>query len=95
MANTIPIITQIILDHGNEFMVEVTKMLKKDYGITCKPITTQNPQANARLECVHQTIGNILCTFQVNNTEINANDPWSRILSAVIFAMHSTVHTTM
>ena len=54
-----------------------------------------NPQANSILERAHQTIGNILRTFQVNNHELEQNDPWSGILSAVIFAMRSTVHTTM
>ena len=75
-------------------MEEVIEILKKYYGITGKSITTQNPQANAILERAHQTIGNILRTFQVNNTEINTNDPWSRILSALIFTMHSMVQTT-
>ena len=69
-------------------------MLTYDYGITRKPITARNPQANAILERVHQTIGNILRTFQINNSELDTNDPWNGILSAVIFAMRSTVHTT-
>jgi hypothetical protein len=30
-----------------------------DYGVKKKPITTRNPQANAIVERVHQTIGNI------------------------------------
>ena len=32
--------------------------------------------------------------FQVNNSELDLDDPWSGILSAVIFAMQSMVHTT-
>ena len=76
-------------------MAEVTKNLKQDYGITCKPITTRNPQANAILERAHHKIGNILRTFQVNDTEVKTKDPWSGIFSAVIFAMSSTVHTPM
>ena len=35
----------IILDIGKEFMVEFTTMLRDDYGIKRKPITTRNPQA--------------------------------------------------
>ena len=87
--------TQVVLDRGTEFMAEVTTMLQEDYGIKRKPITTRNPQANSILERAHQTIGNILRTFQVNNTELELEDPWKGILSAVIFAMRSTVHTTM
>ena len=70
-------------------------MIEKDYGITRRPITTWNPQANSILERAHQTISNILRTYQVNNTKLDLDDPWSGILSAVIFAMRSTVHTTM
>ena len=70
-------------------------MIEKDYRVTRQPITTQNPQANSILERVHQTISNILGMFHVNNLKLDLNDPWSGILSAVIFAMQSTVHTTM
>jgi len=87
--------SQIILDRGTEFMKEVIPMLEKDYGIKRRPITTRNPQANSILERAHQTIGNILRTFQINKYELEQNDPWSGILLAVIFAMRSTVHTTM
>ena len=32
--------------------------------------------------------------YQVNNHKLEQDAPWSRILSAVIFAMQSTVHST-
>ena len=63
------------LEQRTEFMKEVIQMIEKDYGITRRPITTQNPQANSILERSHQTIGNILRTFQVNNHELEQNDP--------------------
>ena len=69
-------------------------MIEQDYGITRHPITTRNPQANSILERYHKTIGNILRTFQVNNHKLEQDDPWSGILSVVIFAMQSTVFTT-
>ena len=53
-----------------------------------------NPQANSILEKAHQIIGNILRTFQVNNYELEQDDPWSGILFVVFFTMRSTVHTT-
>ena len=79
--------TQVILDRGTEFMAKVATMLKEDYGITRKPITTRNSQANSMLERAHQTISNILRTFQVNNSQLELEDPWKGILSAAIFAM--------
>jgi transposase InsO family protein len=70
-------------------------MIKEDYGIKRKPITARNPQANAIIERVHQTVGNILRTFRLQNIEVDKDDPWTGILSATMFAMRATVHTTL
>ena len=84
----------ITLDRGKEFMAEVTKMIKNDYGIKKRPITVRNPQANSIIERVHQTISNIIRTFAIYDTTVDMEDPWSGILSATMFAIRSTVHTT-
>lgn len=84
--------TQIVFDRGTEFMAEFAKMVKEDYGVTKKPITTRNPQANAIIERIHQTIGNILRTFDIG--EVDEADPWSGILAATMFAVRATCHTT-
>ena len=47
------------------------------------------------LEQVHQTIGNMIDTFQLNNAKLDEDDPWEGILAAVIFALRSTVHSTL
>ena len=73
-------------------MAEVIS-LRDNYNITCRPITTRNLQANAILKRAHQNIGNIIRSF--NKAELNMDDPWEGILLAVIFAMQSTVHTTL
>ena len=74
-------------------MAEFAKMCKNDYGIKSKPITTRNPQSNAIIEGIHQTIGNIIRTFDVSN--IVNNNPWSGILAATMFAVRATYHTTL
>lgn len=71
-------------------MAELTEMTASDYGVKKKPITTRNPQANSILEMMHQTIGNMIRSF-----EVHKKDPWTGILSAVRFATRATVHTTM
>ncbi len=86
--------TQIIFDRGREFMAEFKKMVKNDYGITRKPITTRNPQANSIIERIHQTIANIIRTFNMTQAEVNEDDPWSGILAATMFATRATYHTT-
>ena len=62
--------TEIVYDRGTEFMAEFTSMVEQDYGITPRPITTRNPQANAILERLHRTIGNMIRTFDFNNETI-------------------------
>ena len=54
-----------------------------------------NPQANAIVEHVHQTIGNMIRTFQVyDNDELDDEDPWTGILAAIMAAVRSTYSTT-
>ena len=89
-----PLPEKVILDRGNEFLAEFKELMVNDYGITVKPITARNPQANAILERVHQTIGNIIRTFRVQEMVLDDDNPWDGILSATMFALRATVHTT-
>ena len=55
----------------------MTQMLKTDYGIEIKAVTTRNPQANAIVEHIHQTIGNMIRTFELyDNDGIDDDNPW-------------------
>ena len=88
--------TQITYDRGSEFIgKDFQKMIKQDYGIKGKPITVRNPQANAIVERVHQVIGNIIRTFELEDNYLDEEDPWKGILSATAFAIRSTLHTTL
>ena len=69
-------------------------MIEHDYGIKVRPITTRNPQANAILERIHQTIGNIIHTFHIENMVLDDDNPWDGILASTMFALRATVHTT-
>jgi transposase InsO family protein len=88
--------TQITYDRGSEFIgKDFQDMIKNDYGITRKPITVRNPQANAVVERVHQVIGNIIRTFELQTSYLDEEDPWKGILSATAFAVRATYHTTL
>jgi transposase InsO family protein len=88
--------TQVTFDRGKEFMGEEFKrMLIEDYGIKRKPITVRNPQANAIIERIHQVIGNMIRTFELEDNYLDEEDPWKGILSATAFAVRSTLHTTL
>ena len=59
-------------------------------------ITTRNPQANAILERTHQTIGNMIRTWQLpTRDDVEVDDPFTGLLTAIAHAVRSTVHTTM
>jgi hypothetical protein len=88
-----PIPQKVIYDRGTEFMADFAEMIENDYGIKRRGTTVRNPQANAILERVHQTIGNIIRTFSKEN--LDENDPWSGILAATMFAIRATYHTTL
>ena len=51
-----PLPQQIVFDRSTKFMAEFAKMCHNDYGLKRKPITTRNPQSNAIIERIHQTI---------------------------------------
>ena len=89
-----PLPSKVIVDRGKEFFAEFKTMMSKDYDIKVRPITARNPQANAILERVHQTIGNIIRTFKVQNMVLDDVNPWDGILAATMFALRATVHTT-
>ena len=87
------------MDRGREFTAEVSAMIKDDYGITKKLITTRNPQANAIVEHVHQTVQTvhnmIRTTGITDKDDLDALHGFTGILSAVHRAVNSTVHTAL
>ena len=46
--------TEVVMDRGKEFAAEVQSMIKDEYDIVKKLITTSNPQANSIVERVHK-----------------------------------------
>eukprot|EP00957_Ditylum_brightwellii_P016087 1211650-Ditylum_brightwellii.AAC.1 len=62
--NRYPWPTKVLLDRGTEFIAEFTEMIRRDYKVTKRPITARNPQDNGVVERIHQTICNMLRTFQ-------------------------------
>ena len=71
--------TKMTYDKGTEFMGDFAQMIQDDYGITKRPITKRNPQANAIIERIHQTIGNMIRTFEITETDVDENDPWINV----------------
>jgi hypothetical protein len=56
----------------------------------------QNLQANAIIEHVHQTLGNSIRSFQVQDKPYyDPDDPWGGILMDIAFVLRSMYHTTL
>jgi len=85
----------VICDRGKEFMAEVHNVFTRDYGIQVNRITTRNPQSNSIVERVHQTIGNMIRTWFVDDPELDETNPYAGLLSAVANATRATFHTTL
>jgi len=87
--------TEIVMDKEREFALEVADLLKSKCGIHRKIITSRNPQANSRIERCHQTLANMIRTWQIRDKhDLDPEFGWSGMLAACRKAMNSTVHTT-
>jgi len=89
--------TIITYDRGNEFIGHEfeKKFVTEEYGTTVKGATVRNPQANSILERVHQVVANLVRTYDLEEYDMDDEDPWSGILAAAAFAVRSTYHTTL
>jgi hypothetical protein len=84
------------INKGTDFMGDFAQMVAKDNGIEQKGNTFRNPQASAIIEIIHQTVGNIVHTFDIQNiVDLDENKPWSGILFATMLAIRDTFHTTL
>ena len=68
-------------------------IINDNYGTERKSITVRNPQANAVLERIYATIGNIIRTFEFSDIE-QEKQAFEGILGAAMYSVRSIVHTT-
>jgi hypothetical protein len=67
--NRYPHSQYIVYGNGSEFKLHF-ETLCESYGLKHKPTSIKNPQANAILEHVHQTIMAMLCTAELDMAEM-------------------------
>ena len=85
---------ECIFDNGSEFLGAEFANTLDLYGILRVPTTIKNPAANM-VERVHQTLGNLLRVYELEDYEFPRGDPWSNILASASWAIRSTFHTTL
>jgi len=83
-----------ISNNGNEFLGKEFQETLQSYGVKSVSTTDKNPQANLK-ERVHQTLGNILCSYKLEDHDFDYQDPWSQILANCGWAICSTVHSVL
>jgi transposase InsO family protein len=83
-----------ISDNGNEFLGKEFQELLQSYGVKSVTTTVKNPQANF-VERVHQTLGNMLRSYELEGHDFDYQDPWSQILANCTLAIRSTVHSVL
>ena len=84
----------VVYDNGSEFKLYFQALIKT-YGLKGKPTTIKNPQANAILERVHQVIGNMLRTAEIDMSETVTAENISEFVCNVAWAIRSTHHTVL
>lgn len=89
-----PRCSRVRYDNGSEFKLHF-KQLCDDFGLKRKPTSRKNPQANSIIERVHQTIGNMIRSFNLDDADLDPNDPYGDLLASVAWAVRSTYHTTL
>ena len=72
-------------------MGEVISLLRDEYGIKRKPITSRNPQANSMVERAHKTLHNMINARIIKGIDDlpDPDNPWTGLLTALRFAMNS------
>jgi hypothetical protein len=84
----------LIYNNGFEFKLHF-EHLCDSYGIKRKPTTVKNPQANGVLERVHQVIGQMLRTSEINMADSVSPDDVDVFLDNAAWAICSTYHTVL
>ena len=60
-----------------------------------KPSSSYNPQSNGIVEQECQVLGNTLWAFELKKKDFCTKDPWGLFLSAAVWAICSTVQTSL
>ncbi len=69
--------------------------MSKSYGIKCKPTPDKNPQVNSILECVHQVLGQMLRTAEIDMANSVTTNDVDVLLDNTAWAICSSYHTVL
>ena len=80
---------EITYDQGEEFIGHEFKdiLIEHEYGIKNNLDSPRNPQANEIIEIVHQVLGNLVRTYNLQEIYVDDTESWIRILATADFAV--------
>ncbi len=81
-------------NNGSEFKLHF-KYLCESYGITRKPTRVKIPRANGILECVHQVLGQMLRTAELDMANPVTPNDVDVFLDNAAWAIRSTYHMVL
>ncbi len=84
----------LIYNNGSEFKLHF-ETLCDSYGIKRKPITIKNPQANAICERVHQVLGTMMRTSELDMTDSVDPADIDTFIDNAAWAIRSTYYTVL
>ena len=84
----------IVFNNGGKFKRELKQMCE-NYSIKAQPTTSHNPQANAIMERVHKVVNDMLRSFDLENEELEDDNPFDYFLQIAAWVMRITFHTTL
>ena len=82
-----------IFDNGSEFSTEFRELLQS-YGVIAKPSTIKNPQTNAFVERVHQTIADSIRTMELDKHKCD-DITINAVLQNVAYGLRATYHSSV
>jgi transposase InsO family protein len=82
-----------MFDNGSEFSTEFRELLRS-YGVIAKLSTIKNPQTNAFVERVHQTIADSIQTMELEKRECD-DITINAVLQNVAYGLRATYHTSI
>ncbi len=84
----------LIYDNGSVFKLHFEKLCNS-YGIKRKPTTIKNPQANAICECIHQVLGSMMPTSELDMADSVELADIDTFIDNAAWAICSTCHTVL
>ena len=82
-------------DGGSELKNVFSEMRENQHGMKRCKGAAHIPQSNAIAERVHQVLGDMLRTFELEEQQLDEDNPFGRFLSACAYSVRSTYHTTL